>query len=38
MPNDVLVPGQETGATNNGVVLMPERLVFTQDNMNNYGF
>ena len=38
MPNDVLVPGQETGATNNGVVLMPERLVFTKDNMNNYSF
>lgn len=38
MPNDVLVPGATTGATNSGVVLMPERAVFNKDNMNNYNF
>jgi len=38
MPNDVLVSGATTAATNNGVVLMPERTVFTKDNMNNYNF
>lgn len=38
MPNNVLVDGATTGATNNGVVLMPERTVFNKDNMNNYNF
>lgn len=38
MPNSVLVSGATTGATNNGVVLMPERTVFNKDNMNNYNF
>jgi len=38
MKNDVLVPGATTAATNNGVVLMPERTVFNKDNMNNYKF
>ncbi len=38
MPNDSLVPGSKTGAKNNGVVLLPERLVFTKDNVDNYNF
>jgi AI-2 transport system substrate-binding protein len=38
MPNDVLVSGASTGASNNGVVLMPERTVFNKDNMNDYNF
>jgi AI-2 transport system substrate-binding protein len=38
MPKYVLVSGATTAATNNGVVLMPERTVFTKDNMNNYNF
>lgn len=38
MPNDVLSNGASTAAKNNGVVLLPERVVFTKDNMNNYNF
>jgi ABC-type sugar transport system substrate-binding protein len=38
MPNDCLVAGDTTAATNNGVVLLPERVVFNKDNMNNYDF
>lgn len=38
MPNDCLVKDAKTGATNNGVVLLPERTVFNKDNMNNYNF
>ena len=30
--------GAKTGEKNNGVVLLPERLVFTKENMNNYSF
>ena len=38
MPNDCLTPGDTTGATNNGVVLLPERAVFNADNMDQYDF
>ena len=38
MPNDCLVEGAKTADTNNGVVLMPERLVFTKENVGNYSF
>ncbi len=38
MANDCLVAGDTTAATNNGVVLLPERLVFTKENMNNYNY
>jgi AI-2 transport system substrate-binding protein len=38
MPNDCLVEGDKTAETNNGVVLLPERVVFNKDNMNNYDF
>jgi AI-2 transport system substrate-binding protein len=38
MPNDCLADGVATGAVNNGVVLIPERLVFNKDNVNDYDF
>lgn len=36
--NDSLVPGDKTADQNNGVVLLPERVVFTADNVANYNF
>ena len=36
--NDSIAEGAKTGEKNNGVVLLPERLVFTKENMNNYSF
>ena len=36
MPNDCLVEGVETAPENNGVVLMPERLIFNKDNVADY--
>lgn len=36
--NDCLVTGAKTGDTNNGVVLLPERVVFNASNMGNYNF
>ena len=38
LPNDCLVEGAATADTNNGVVLLPERLVFTKENVNNYDY
>lgn len=38
MTNDSLVEGQETADENSGVVLLPERLIFNKDNMNDYDF
>ena len=38
LANSDLVEGQETAETNNGVVLLPERLVFTAENVANYNF
>ncbi len=38
LPNDSLVPGAKTAAENNGVVLLPERLVFTKANVDKYNF
>lgn len=38
MTNDCLVKGAKTSAVNNGVVLLPERIIFNKDNMNNYNF
>ena len=38
MPNDCLVEGAETAPENNGVVLMPERLIFNKDNVADYDF
>ena len=37
MPNSVLGAGSDAD-TSSGVVLLPERTVFTKDNMNNYDF
>ncbi len=36
--NDALVPGATTPEKNNGVVLLPERVVFTEENVANYNF
>lgn len=38
MPNSVLDPAADVSDTSSGVVLLPERTVFTKDNMNNYDF
>ncbi len=38
LANSDLVEGQETADVNNGVVLLPERVVFTKDNVANYNF
>jgi AI-2 transport system substrate-binding protein len=37
-PNDSIAEGATTADTNNGVVLLPERAVFTAANMNDYDF
>ena len=36
--NEELVPGDTTPATNSGVVLLPERVEFTKENIGNYNF
>ena len=38
LANDALVAGQETAAENNGVVLLPERVVLTAENVADYNF
>lgn len=38
LANGDLVEGQETAEENNGVVLLPERVVFTAENVANYNF
>lgn len=38
LSNDSISAGAATGDENNGVVLLPERLVFTADNMDDYDF
>lgn len=38
MSNDSISEGATTKDENNGVILLPERLVFTKDNMDDYDF
>ena len=38
LANESISAGAATGDENNGVVLLPERLVLTAENMNNYDF
>ncbi len=38
LSNDSIAEGATTKDENNGVILLPERLVFTKDNMNDYDF
>ncbi len=38
LANDSIAAGASTAASNNGVVLLPERAVFTAENMNDYDF
>lgn len=38
VPNSELVAGTETAPENNGVVLLPERVVFTKENVKDYNF
>ncbi len=36
--NDSIAAGAETAEVNNGVVLLPERAIFDESNMDNYNF
>jgi AI-2 transport system substrate-binding protein len=38
LANDSISAGDTTADENNGVVLLPERLVFTSENMNDYDY
>lgn len=38
LPNNSIAEGVSTADENNGVVILPERLVFTKDNMNDYNY
>lgn len=38
LPNESIAAGAPTADVNNGVVLLPERVIFTSENMNDYNF
>ena len=38
LPNDSIAEGAATADKNNGVVLLPEDVIFTSENMNDYDF
>ena len=38
LANDSIAEGAETSESNNGVVLLPERVVFNAENMDQYDF
>ncbi len=38
MPNSIINPSASDKDTSSGVILLPQRVIFTKENMNNYNF